>query len=120
MFSFKYSPRPNTLSLKRMPDDVPEEEKTRRIVALQALQKDIQGELYQAMVGQVKPVLVDAVSRRREWELSGRTSGNTIVNFAGEPSWIGRIVPVRVTGANPNSLRGETTAATTASALTSA
>jgi tRNA-2-methylthio-N6-dimethylallyladenosine synthase len=120
MFSFKYSPRPNTLSLKRMPDDVPEEEKTRRIVALQALQKDIQGQLYQASVGQVTPVLVDAVSRRREWELSGRTSGNTIVNFAGEPSWIGRIVPVRITGANPNSLRGETVAATTASALTSA
>ena len=46
MFSFKYSPRPNTLALKRMPDDVPEEEKTRRIVALQALQKEIQGELH--------------------------------------------------------------------------
>src|SRR6185295_9022377 len=35
MFSFKYSPRPNTLALKRLPDDVAEEEKTRRIVALQ-------------------------------------------------------------------------------------
>ena len=46
MFSFKYSPRPNTLALKRMPDDVPEEEKTRRIVELQALQGRIQGELY--------------------------------------------------------------------------
>ena len=40
--------RPNTLALKRMPDDVPEEEKTRRIVALQALQKRIQGELFSA------------------------------------------------------------------------
>ncbi len=29
----------------------------------------------------VEPVLVDATSRRREWELSGRTSGNTVVNF---------------------------------------
>ena len=45
MFSFKYSPRPNTLALKRLPDDVTEEEKTRRIVALQALQREIQGEL---------------------------------------------------------------------------
>ena len=43
MFSFKYSPRPNTLALKRMPDDVTEEEKTRRIVALQALQRDDPG-----------------------------------------------------------------------------
>ena len=120
MFSFKYSPRPNTLALKRMPDDVAEEEKTRRIVELQALQKDIQGELFQAMVGQVHHVLVDAVSRRRDWELSGRTSGNTIVNFAGQPSWIGAIIPVRITGANPNSLRGETLVADTMPALTHA
>jgi tRNA-2-methylthio-N6-dimethylallyladenosine synthase len=107
MFSFKYSPRPNTLALKRMPDDVPEAEKTRRIVALQALQKRIQGELFEAAVGRVESVLVDAKSRRRAWELSGRTSGNTVVNFPGDPSWVGRIVQVRVTGANPNSLRGE-------------
>ena len=42
MFSFKYSPRPNTLALKRLPDDVSEEEKTRRIVALQTLQREMQ------------------------------------------------------------------------------
>ena len=107
MFSFKYSPRPNTLALKRMADDVPEEEKTRRIMALQALQKRIQGELYAAAVGAIEPVLVDARSRRREWELSGRTSGNTVVNFSGDPSWIGRTIPVKITAANPNSLRGE-------------
>jgi tRNA-2-methylthio-N6-dimethylallyladenosine synthase len=107
MYSFKYSPRPDTLALKRMPDLVPEEEKTRRILALQALQKTIQGELFAASVGRVAPVLIDATSRRREWELSGRTSGNTVVNLPGDPSWIGQIVPVRITGANPNSLRGE-------------
>jgi len=54
---------------------------------------------------------VDAKSRRRAWELSGRTSGNTVVNFPGEPAWVGRIVPVTITGANPNSLRGEPAAA---------
>jgi tRNA-2-methylthio-N6-dimethylallyladenosine synthase len=107
MYSFKYSPRPNTLALKRMPDDVPEAEKTRRIMALQALQKTIQGELFEAAIGRVEPVLIDAKSRRREWELSGRTSGNTVVNLPGDPSWVGQIVPVRITGANPNSLRGE-------------
>ena len=105
MFSFKYSPRPNTLALKRMPDDVPEEEKTRRIVRLQALQKEIQGDLYAQAVGREEIVLVDSKSRRREWELSGRTSGNTVVNFAGDPDWIGRLVRVRITAANPNSLR---------------
>jgi tRNA-2-methylthio-N6-dimethylallyladenosine synthase len=107
MFSFKYSPRPNTLALKRMPDDVTEAEKTRRIMAIQALQKDIQGEWFEAAVGSVEPVLVDALSRRRDTELAGRTSGNTIVNFPGPPEWIGRLVPVRITAAAPNSLRGE-------------
>src|SRR4029078_7335841 len=51
MFSFKYSPRPNTLALKRMADDVAEDEKTRRIVALQSLQKDIQASLFAEAVG---------------------------------------------------------------------
>ena len=107
MFSFKYSPRPNTLASKRMPDDVPEVEKTRRIVALQGLQRDVQAEIHAAAVGSVQEVLVDARSRRRAWELSGRTSGNTVVNFAGEPDWIGQLVAVRITAANPNSLKGE-------------
>jgi tRNA-2-methylthio-N6-dimethylallyladenosine synthase len=107
MFSFKYSPRPNTLALKRLQDDVADEEKTRRIVELQALQREIQGELHRQSIGSVVDVLVDSRSRRRDWELSGRTSGNTVVNFAGNPEWIGRIVPVRISAANPNSLKGE-------------
>jgi tRNA-2-methylthio-N6-dimethylallyladenosine synthase len=107
MFSFKYSPRPNTLALKRLPDDVPEDEKTRRIVALQSLQREIQGELHAQAVGRVESVLVDSRSRRRDWELSGRTSGNTVVNFTGDGTSIGRLVAVRITSANPNSLRGE-------------
>ena len=107
MFSFKYSPRPNTLALKRMPDDVSEAEKTRRIVELQSVQKRIQGEIYGQTVGRVEEVLIDSRSRRREWELSGRTAGNTVVNLSGDPSSIGEVVPVRITGANPNSLRGE-------------
>jgi tRNA-2-methylthio-N6-dimethylallyladenosine synthase len=51
MFSFKYSERPNTLAARRLADDVPEREKTRRIVALQQLQKDIQTRLLAASVG---------------------------------------------------------------------
>jgi tRNA-2-methylthio-N6-dimethylallyladenosine synthase len=107
MYSFKYSERPNTLASKRMPEDVPEAEKTRRIMALQGLQRDVQGALYAAAVGRTFDVLVDSRSRRRNWELSGRTSGNTVVNFSGLAEWIGRTVPVRITAANPNSLRGE-------------
>jgi tRNA-2-methylthio-N6-dimethylallyladenosine synthase len=107
IFSFKYSPRPNTLASKRLPDDVSDGEKTRRIMELQAVQKEIQGQIHHAAIGRTVDVLVDARSRRREWELSGRTSGNTVVNFAGDAACIGRLVPVRIVAANPNSLRGE-------------
>ena len=54
MFSFKYSERPNTLASKRLPDDVPEEVKTRRIRGLQLLQRRIQLELHEAAVGQTR------------------------------------------------------------------
>jgi tRNA-2-methylthio-N6-dimethylallyladenosine synthase len=107
MFSFKYSPRPNTLAEKRLADDVPEVEKTRRILALQALQRVQQSSRHEAAVGRLETVLVDGPSRRRDWELSGRTDGNTIVNFPGPAEWLGRLVPVRITQAAPNSLRGE-------------
>jgi len=107
MFSFKYSPRPNTLALKRLADAVSEDEKTRRIVALQALQREIQLERHAAMVDTEVDVLVDSVSRRREWEVQGRTSGNTVVNFPGPREWLGQTVPVRITRAGANSLGGE-------------
>lgn len=107
MFSFKYSPRPNTLADKRMPDDVPEEEKTRRIVTLQALQRDIQTEIHAALVGRTVDVLIDSASRRRDTELSGRTSQNTVVNLPGSADWIGRTVPVRIERAGPNSVWGQ-------------
>jgi tRNA-2-methylthio-N6-dimethylallyladenosine synthase len=110
MYSFKYSPRPNTLASKRLPDDVSEAEKTRRIMALQSLQRDIQGEIYRDAIGSTALVLVDAISRRRGDELAGRTDGNTVVNFRGPSDWVGRMVAVRITEAMPNSLRGEAVA----------
>ena len=119
MFSFKYSPRPNTLASKRMPDDVNPDEKTARIVALQSLQRQIQIELHEAAVGTVAHVLVDSASRRQLHEVSGRSGGNTVVNFpvpsdttgnTGSGGWIGRTVPVRITRAGPYSLWGEAVA----------
>jgi len=125
MFSFKYSERPNTLALKRMPEDVPEEEKTRRIVALQALQRGIQTRLHERAVGTTVEVLIDSASRRRESEISGRTSGNTVVSCAlpagletsnpgsripnpgNAAEWIGRTVTVRIQRAGPHSLWGD-------------
>jgi tRNA-2-methylthio-N6-dimethylallyladenosine synthase len=106
MFSFKYSPRPNTLAEKRLADDVPDEEKTRRIVALQALQREIQSGLNEQLAGREVAVLVDAASRRRETELSGRTSSNVVVNLPGPAGWIGRTVTVRIERAGPHSVWG--------------
>jgi tRNA-2-methylthio-N6-dimethylallyladenosine synthase len=115
MFSFKYSPRPNTLAAKRMTDDVAPTEKTARIVALQALQREIQSELLRDAVGTTLSVFVDSAERRRNGELSGRSGGNIVVNFpapadmAGDDvwSWLGRTVPVRINRSGPYSLWGE-------------
>ena len=107
MFSFKYSERPNTLASKRMPDTVSEQEKTRRLMELQALQKGIQAALHKTEIGNTVEVLVDARSRRRDCEYSGRTSGNTVVNFPGYSNWIGRTLQVLITRAGPNSLWGK-------------
>ena len=106
MFSFKYSARPNTLADKRLADDVSEPEKTARIVALQALQRSIQTELNAALVGRQVDVLIDAASRRRETELSGRTTQNVVVNLPGPAAWIGRTVTVHVERAGAHSVWG--------------
>jgi len=107
MFSFKYSARPNTLAEKRLPDDVPDEEKTRRIVALQARQRAIQTELNAALIGSRVEVLVDASSRRRETDVSGRTSQNVVVNMPGPAAWIGQTIPVRIERAGAHSVWGQ-------------
>ena len=106
MFSFKYSERPGTLAEKRLPDDVPEEEKDRRLTALQALQKGIQSRLHAEAVGTTVEVLVDSVSRRRETELSGRTTGNTVVNFPGDASQLGSFAMVEIERAGAHSIWG--------------
>jgi tRNA-2-methylthio-N6-dimethylallyladenosine synthase len=111
MFSFKYSERPNTLASKRLADDVTAAEKTARITTLQSVQRGIQTAIHERAVGRTFPVLVDAASRRRDGEMSGRTEGNTVVNFpvpAGAPDmWLGRTVPVTIRRAGPNSLWGD-------------
>ena len=107
MFSFKYSQRPNTLAAKKMNDDVPEAEKTRRITTLQMQQRKIQSSLNEEMLGASVSVLVDSKSRRNPEELSGRTETNTVVNLPGKPNWIGRTLTVKVERSGPNSLWGQ-------------
>ncbi len=106
MFSFKYSTRPQTLADKRLVDDVPEEEKTRRIVALQAEQKTIQTELNAMLIDSEVQVLIDASSRRRDSEVSGRSPQNVVVNLPGPREWIGRTLTVRIERASAYSTWG--------------
>jgi tRNA-2-methylthio-N6-dimethylallyladenosine synthase len=106
LFSFKYSPRPNTPSLK-MEDAIPEEEKGRRLAVLQDKQREIQKERNAKMIGETFEVLVSGKSRR-ENQWSGYTSSYRLANFTSQAEeLLGTYVQVRVTGATPNSLVGE-------------
>ncbi len=105
-FSFKFSPRPNTLALS-MADSVAEEEKGRRLMILQEQQRKIQSQRNAALVGQTFEVLVEGKSRR-ENQWAGHTSSNRVLNFISpERELLGQYVQVRVTNAGPNSLVGE-------------
>ena len=108
VFTFKYSPRPNTpaLSLK---DAIAEEEKSRRLEVLMARQREIQISRYKKYVGQQCEVMVEGKNPARgQW--IGRTSQNKTLNFtvgdSQEPK-VGSYVPVLVTASFPNSLVGE-------------
>jgi tRNA-2-methylthio-N6-dimethylallyladenosine synthase len=106
MYSFKYSPRPNTPSLA-MSDSIPEQEKSRRLAVLQDRQREIQERNHASLVGTLFEVLVSGKSRRdNQW--SGYTTSHRMINFASqERELLGTYEQVRVTGAGPNNLLGE-------------
>src|SRR3954466_9215629 len=108
IFAFKYSPRPNTPSIK-MEDAIPDEEKSRRLSALLEKQRAIQKLRNQKHLGEIIEVMVEGKNEARNQWL-GRTSQNKTLNFAAPESQSlgpGTYVPVRVTTALPNSLVGE-------------
>jgi len=105
LYSFKYSPRPHTAALK-LADDVPEEEKSERLRALQDLQREIQHTLNESLVGTTQEVLVESHSRKGDNLISGRTFCNRIVNFPGSDSKIGHFVSLKIEHASANSLFG--------------
>jgi tRNA-2-methylthio-N6-dimethylallyladenosine synthase len=108
VFSFTYSPRPNT-SASSMPDAVPDEEKRKRLAILQERQRKIQLARNETLVGREYEVLVDAYHPARgQW--AGRTTSNRVVNFVSpRENLLGEYVSVRVTRAGPNSLVAEPT-----------
>ena len=108
VFSFKYSPRPNTPALQYA-DSIPDAEKSRRLQVLQEHQREIRRISYRRHVGSVLEVMVEGKNTARG-QIIGRTSQNKTLNFTcgdkAEPK-TGDYVKVQVTQAFPNSLLGE-------------
>jgi tRNA-2-methylthio-N6-dimethylallyladenosine synthase len=108
VFTFKYSPRPNTPSLQ-YPDSVSDEEKAKRLAILQERQRQIQVGLNTRHLGEILEVMVEGHNDiRGQW--IGRTSHNKVLNFTApaeaKPA-MGSYQTVRVTATFPNSLVGE-------------
>ena len=89
----RYSPRPGTVSARRMADDVPDEEKRRRFHLIEALQKDISEEKMRQYMGQTVEVLVEGEQRGR-WR--SRNPQNKLVFFDDPRDLKGQIVQVKI------------------------
>ncbi len=99
-----YSPRPGTVSERRMEDDVPAVEKKRRWDALDAVQREVLAEINGRSLGEVVEVLVEENHKGR-WR--GRTRTNKLVFFDHTADWRGRLANVRISWAGPWSMIGE-------------
>ena len=99
----RYSPRPGTVSARRMDDDVPEAEKVRRHQLLEALHEQVSGEINQRYLGETVEVLVED---RHKGKWRGRTRQNKLVFIDSDLPLRGRLVEVQVTWAGPWSMQG--------------
>ena len=105
-YSFLYSPRPGTPAAE-LADDTPQKVKQERLARLQAQIDSQANAIRLAIVGSTQHVLVEGAAKRNPGELCGRSSGNRMVNFAGPPELVGRLVDITITAALSHSLRGE-------------
>jgi len=105
-FMFRYSVRPGTTAAK-YDDDVPEEEKIRRLNKLIKLQQEIALERNQREVNRVSMSLVEGVSRRSSDFARARTDGNKTVLFQSDSPKVGKILPIKITSADAFTLHGE-------------
>lgn len=99
-FMFKYSERPGTFAAKNLEDNIPEDEKVRRLQGMIDLQNKLSEESNLRDVGKVFEVLVEGFSKRSREQLFGRTSQNKVVIFDKQNFKVGQFVKVRVTGAS--------------------
>jgi len=106
-FMFKYSERPGTYASKHLPDDVPEEEKIRRLNELIALQTEQSAIANKRDEGKEFDVLLESFSKRSREQLMGRTEQNKAVVVNKGSHHIGETVRVRITGSTSATLLGE-------------
>ena len=106
-FMFKYSERPGTYASKHLSDDVPEEEKIRRLNELIALQTEMSAIQNKKDEGKEFDVLVEGFSKRSREQLCGRTEQNKMVVFDKNGHHIGETVRVRIVGSTSATLLGE-------------
>lgn len=105
-YMFKYSPREKTKAWK-MEDDVDEETKTRRLVEIVELQRNISEEKNKETVGKEFEVIIEGISKKSDKMLFGRTDGNKTVIIPLNDSKPGDKIMVRVNKANSATLFGE-------------
>lgn len=105
-YIFKYSPRPGTPAFE-LPDNVTDEEKTTRFLALEGLQKQIQTRTSRRYLDKTLDVLAEKFSTKSTADLSGHSTCHRVVNFSGPGDMLGRTIPVKIREVKANSLFGE-------------
>ncbi|HEY9551879.1 MAG TPA: tRNA (N6-isopentenyl adenosine(37)-C2)-methylthiotransferase MiaB [Prevotella sp.] len=106
-FMFKYSERPGTYASKHLPDNVPEEEKIRRLNEMIQLQTELSAVSNKRDEGKEFEVLVEGFSKRSRQQLCGRTEQNKMVVFDKGNHHVGEKVRVRITRSTSATLFGE-------------
>jgi tRNA-2-methylthio-N6-dimethylallyladenosine synthase len=104
-YTFKYSPREGSKAAE-YPDQVPEEERLRRLAMLIDLQTSITERKYREKIGSRQEIFIEQISKKDALEVSGRTRDDKIAVFPGDRSLIGTFVNIRVTEASGWTLRG--------------
>ncbi|MCL4250013.1 MAG: tRNA (N6-isopentenyl adenosine(37)-C2)-methylthiotransferase MiaB [Anaerolineae bacterium] len=108
----RYSPRPNTVSERRMDDDVPEEDKKQRLALLEQLQARVVADINSRYLGRTVQVLVEE-QHKGKWR--GRTPQNKLVFFEDDANWMGKLADVEITWTGPWSMQGRLPGKTTSS-----
>ena len=106
-FMFKYSERPGTFAARHYADDVPEEEKIRRLNEIIALQNELSLESNRRDIGKTFEVLVEGYSKRSREQMCGRSQQNKMIVFPKGNAKPGDLVMVRITDASSATLLGE-------------